>query len=386
MKFGWLDTQFEEMVALVETWGNINSYSKNSAGLARMADVIDQAYSRLEPDEKQILTFPNGKGLLYKKRAHAPFQVYLGGHLDTVFAPESPFQKVTYLEDRKLQGPGIFDMKGGLVILLKALEALEREPFSSKIGWVVCLNPDEEIGSPHSTPLIRSSAKGCNLALLFEPTLEDGAFVSSRPASFSFVASTKGKQAHAGRDPQKGINAIYPLASFISTLAKWHQPDKGQIVNVGTISGGKAPNIVPDMAECAFIARAFKPDKALELEDNIKKAAHQFGVKLHCISKRPPKSMDPKTDQIFELLKICGKELGMAVKWKETAGVSDGNTLSDAGIPVIDTMGAAGGKAHTEDEFIQLESLMEKAKLTVLLLEKAAQRYYKDNLDEPPRS
>lgn len=343
-----------------------------------MAEALDQAFSRLKPDEKQLLSFQNGNGLLFRKRTHAPFQVFLGGHFDTVFAPESSFQKVTYLADRTLQGPGVIDMKGGLVVLLKALEALEKEPIASHIGWVVCLNPDEEIGSPFSTPFIRNLAKGCHLALLFEPTLSDGAFVSKRPGSFACTASSKGKEAHAGRDPEKGVNAIYPLALFVATLSALHRPEKGEIVNVGTIAGGKAPNIVPGEAECAFIVRAFEPKTLQALEEKIKLAAQEHHIKLTWTSRRPPKEMDAKTEELFALLQQCGQTLGLPIKWRETGGVTDGNTLAHAGIPVIDTMGVSGGKAHTEEEFIHLNSLLEKTKLTLLLLETVVKRHLEE--------
>lgn len=380
MSTDWLDTQFDEMVALVERWSNINSFSRNGEGLAQMAEALDLAYSRLKPDEKQRLPFQNGTGLIYRKRAEAPIQIFLGGHFDTVFAPESSFQKVTYLADRMLQGPGVIDMKGGLVVLLKALEALEKEPFASNIGWTVCLNPDEEIGSPYSTSFIRTLAKGCHFALLFEPTLSDGAFVSSRPGSFACVGLAKGKEAHAGRDPDKGINAIYPLARFIVTLSSLHHPEKGEIVNVGTIKGGKAPNIIPGQAECAFIVRAFEPKKLHTLEEKIRKAAQDCGIKLEWTSRRPPKQMDAKTEELFALLKQCAQELGISIKWRETGGVTDGNTLAHEGVPVIDTMGVRGGKAHTEEEFIHLDSLLEKTKLTLLLLETIAKKREIDEL------
>lgn len=369
MDLDWLDSQFEEMVALVEFWANINSFSENGVGLEKMSEVIDKVFVRLEPDVREVLLFQNGRGLLYKKRPRAPLQVYLGGHIDTVFPPKSPFQKVTYLEDRILQGPGVFDMKGGLVVMFKALEALERDPIAAQIGWTILLNPDEEIGSPFSTPLIQKHGKRCDFALLFEPTLPGGSFVSSRPAALTIVAKGKGKSAHAGREPQKGVNAIYLLAHFISEISKLHAPDKKQIVNVGVMKGGSAPNIIPASAECTLIVRAYTEDHMQQLEAKIEESAERFGIILERKCRRPPKIFDQKTESLFEALKVCGQKLGLKLKWEETGGVTDGNTLAKLGIPTIDTLGVCGGKAHTEEEFIQLNSLLEKAKLTALFLE-----------------
>jgi len=372
MENDWLDTQFEQMVSLVESWCNINSCSYHRDGLAQMLQTLDEAFtSSLYPDEKKIVEFQNGNGLFLKKRESAPIQIFLGGHLDTVFPPDHPFQKVTYINDRTLQGPGVSDMKGGLVVMLKALEAFEQKGFS-EIGWRVFLNPDEEIGSPHSTPFIQACARNSDLALLFEPTLPDGSFVCARKGASGFHARAFGKAAHAGRDPEKGVNAIYSLSHFVTEISGLHSPSHDKIVNVGRIQGGQAANIVPEFAECDLNIRASSTKTLHALENKIVKVAHKRGVQIERKSHRFPKLFDPQTQALFTALKSSAQKLGLSIKWKESGGVCDGNTLAHIGVPTIDTLGVHGANLHTDKELIHLESLLEKAKLTLFFLTELA--------------
>ncbi|MFZ0564898.1 MAG: hydrolase [Chlamydiales bacterium] len=366
----WLSKQFEQMVSLVERWSNINSFSYNREGLDRMFEEVDKVFSSsLFPEEKKTLDLPNGKALFLKKRKQAPFQVLFGGHFDTVFSPEHPFQKVTYIDDNTLQGPGVCDMKGGLVVMLKVLEALEQSG-NSQIGWEILLNPDEEIGSPYSSPLFESAAKRCDLALIFEPTLENGSFVSARKGSSIFLVESKGKAAHAGREPQKGINAIYPLARFISEVESFHSVENGDIVNVGIIQGGSRVNIVPEHAQCALMIRSWKPTP---LEQKVIKSAHKMGLEIHRKGHRPAKPLDTKTEALFKALQKCGQQLGLTLKWEKSGGVCDGNITAHAGTPTLDSLGVRGANIHTDEEIIHLNSLVEKAQLIYLFLNELAQ-------------
>src|SRR3954452_24060604 len=174
----WIDSQRERMVRLVTEWANINSGSHNPAGLERCAGAIRPELERLGA---RIAT--EGGVTIASKRPEAPVRVLLGIHYDTVYGPDDPFQGVTRTDENTLNGPGVADAKGGILVMLTALEALERSPYAVRIGWDLFLNPDEELGSPGSTPVIERLA-ACKLAgLLFEPCLSDGALVSERKGS-----------------------------------------------------------------------------------------------------------------------------------------------------------------------------------------------------------
>src|SRR5262249_20987572 len=145
----------ERMVRLVTEWANINSGSNHLAGLERCAGAIRPVLERLGP------TITSEQGVIVaSKRPEAPVRVLLGIHYDTVYGPDDPFQRVTQIDENTLNGPGVADAKGGIVVMLTALEALERSPFAGRIGWELFLNPDEELGSPHSSPLIPRLAAG----------------------------------------------------------------------------------------------------------------------------------------------------------------------------------------------------------------------------------
>jgi len=352
-----------DIIAQLEVWANVNSYSHNSSGLEKMLILAEKAFGALKPDEMQTLPI----GLSLKKRKNAPFRVFLGGHLDTVFPPDHPFQSVTRLDADCLQGPGVSDMKGGLLVMLQALLEFEASAEAEKIGWEIFLNLDEEIGSPNSTPYLQECSQRCECALIFEPTLPDGSLVSGRKGSSNYHVTSKGKAAHAGRHPEEGKNAIYPLAHFITSLEGLN--DAETIVNVGMIKGGGALNIIPDHAEAGVNVRTNR-----EIEPILKRKAEEACVSLTRTTYRPPKPFDARTKKLFELLKECAEKLDLTVKWRETGGVCDGNTFGAAGIPTIDTLGVEGGGAHTKKEFVYLPSLTEKSKLTALLLKELARR------------
>ncbi len=328
-----------------------------------MVRLAKEAFSELKPDTMHSLPI----GLMLTKRADAPLHIFLGGHLDTVFPSDHPFQTATRVDKDRMRGPGVADMKGGVLVMLQALLAFEELEESKKVGWEIFLNLDEEIGSPHSTAHLKECSKRCDVALLFEPALPNGSFVSARKGSTNFHVVSEGKAAHAGRTPHEGRSAIYPLARFIVSLESLNTLETH--VNVGAIRGGRAHNIIPDHAEAAVNVRSFE-----DLDHELYERAKQVGVSLTKITARPPKPFDAQTEKLFALLKQCGQKLGLNVKWQETGGVCDGNTFGAAGVPTIDTLGVEGGEIHTDEEFIYLPSIDAKARLTTLLLSELTRR------------
>lgn len=367
------DSKMHEMASLVERWVNINSYTGNLSGIENLLNEIKQAFQSLKPDEMRIVSLPNNrKGLFLKKRGSAPFQIFFGGHLDTVFSLEHSFQKATYVDELTLKGPGATDMKGGLVVMLKSLEQFERMEGCDKIGWEIFLNPDEEIGSPDSTLFIEECALRCHLACIFEPRLEDGSLVAKRNGSSNYIIISIGKTAHVGRNFGEGKNAIYPLARFIGEIESLNGPQFGAIINIGLIKGGEANNIIPDYAECHLNIRGQDLQTMQLTEQRISQLAENFGLKLRRTSFRPPKPFDKKTESFFQKLKECGSKLGLQLAWVDSGGVCDGNTFAAKGVPTIDTLGVRGGKIHTKNEYVHLESLCEQTELVTLFLSEIA--------------
>ncbi|MBR9885010.1 MAG: hydrolase, partial [Oceanospirillales bacterium] len=336
-------------------------------------------------------TQPLGNALRIYKRPTAPIQVFLCGHLDTVFSADHPFQTVRWLDNDTLNGPGVADLKGGLVVMLKALEALERSPFANDIGWEILFNPDEEIGSPGSAPLIDDAATRCHIGLIYEPCMPDGNLAGARKGSGNFSVVVKGRAAHAGREHHLGRNAIRALCDFISSLDDLNGQRRGVTVNPGFIHGGGAVNAVPDIAMARFNIRIEKPEdehwcqtRITEIIDGIN---DRDGIKaeLHGNFTRKPKILSTANLALFELARDSGAQLGLNLDWKPTGGCCDGNNLAAAGVPNIDTLGVQGGKIHSSDEYMIVSSLTQRAKLSALILMRLANGDLSKHLHTPDR-
>lgn len=388
----WIDSQHESMCRLVGEWSRLNSGSHNLLGLQACAAAIEREFSVFGvPAEHLPLKAPPrldeagrlvpqklGEALRLRKRRQAPLQVFLCIHYDTVYAPDHPFQEPMAIDGNRLQGPGVADAKGGLVVLLKAMEALERSPWAPNIGWEVLLNPDEEIGSPGSFPLLMQAAGENDLGLLFEPALPDGALVGARKGSGNFTLRVTGRSAHVGRNPEAGRNAIHALADFIVSLHAMSDPAQGIVASVGYVSGGGPANVVPDRAGCHFNLRVTTSDQQRQVEDRLRQIVHDINTRdgivasLHGAFHAPPKVLDEPTRRLLEAIRSTGHELGLDLTWRATGGVSDGNKLAAAGLPNVDSLGVRGGNLHSSEEFVLLDSLTERAKLTALLLMRLA--------------
>jgi glutamate carboxypeptidase len=388
----WLDTQHARLCGLVTQWAEINSGSHHLEGLHRCTQAvarpfaglggemrwIDLAAHSVVDDAGRLVQHPLGQALRITMRPEAERRVLLAIHVDTVYGADDPFQQVVQLDPNTVRGPGVVDAKGGLAIMLAALEAFERSSVASRIGWTVLINPDEELGSPGSGHLFESLAKDHAMGLLFEPALPDGSLVGARKGSGSFTAVMNGRAAHAGRDPHLGRNAIHALAEFVVRLNDLNAPGAGVTVNVGRIEGGGAVNVVPDRALCRFNVRVVSAADQRNVEARLVALANEFDARegyrltIHGAFTAPPKPLNGPTLQVLDHVARCGRELGLDLRWRDSGGTCDGNRLAAAGLPNVDSLGPRGGALHSPNEFLLLDSLTERAKLTALLLMKLA--------------
>lgn len=385
----WVASQQDAMLKMTLAWANINSGSYNLDGLATMAAVIEKEFAALEPDSSEYLDLapmqsvskdggvvdvPLGQALRFRKRADAPIKVMLTGHMDTVFPVEHGFQQCKMLDDDTVNGPGVADMKGGIVVMLHALKALEQSPWAAQIGWEILINSEEEIGSIGSAPLLVEGAKRNDFGLTYEPSLPDGTLAGARKGSGNFTAVVTGRAAHAGREPHLGRNAIARLSEFILAIFALNGKMPGVTVNPGRIGGGGPTNVVPDLAQCAFNVRVATPEEQVFVENELTdlqaqfNAREGFGLKIHGGFTRPPKILTPANERLFDYIKSCGADLGMSLHAKPTGGCCDGNNLAAAGLPNVDTLGVRGANIHSSDEYMIIPSLTERAQLSALLL------------------
>lgn len=377
----------EPMLDQVLSWSAVNSGTRNLDGLGKMASLLADAFSGLpgEPeladaapveqvdDGGTVHEIGHGRNLHLKVRADAPVQLLFTGHMDTVFPADHPFQETRWLEDGVLNGPGVADMKGGIAVMLAALKAIEASGPADRIGYEVVINSDEEVGSPGSAALLAKAAQGKKAALTYEPSaLPDGTLAGARPGSGNFSLVVRGKAAHAGRNPQDGRNAVVAAADLAMRLSRARRG--GLSTNPSRIDGGGPTNVVPDLAILRLNLRPRSPEdeaEAKELIDSIAEAVaaeHDVRVEVHGGFGRPPKPMTNDARALFELVRKAGADLGKDIGWKDTGGVCDGNNIAACGVPVVDTMGVRGGRIHSMEEFLIVESLKERAALSALAI------------------
>lgn len=377
------------MLQQVESWAAINSGSRNLPGLAAMADRLAAAFAPLgeirhvppaEATQMQgdgtVAPLPHGDNLHLSVRPQAPVRVLLTGHYDTVFGADHPFQHLQWRQAGVLNGPGVADMKGGIAVMLAALQAFERSPWATQLGYEVVLNADEEVSSPGSAPLLAECAQRVNAGLTFEPALPDGTLAGARPGSGNFSLHIEGRAAHAGREPEKGRNAIVAAADLALWLAALVAADLK--VNVAKIDGGGPNNIVPDNAVLRFnmrpatLAAQARAETATDAAIAAVAAAREVTIHRHGHFARPPKPLDANQLRLFHLVRDAGVALGLGIGWRDAGGVCDGNNLAATGLAVVDTLGVRGGAIHSADEFLVVDSLKERAELAALVLMRIA--------------
>lgn len=375
----WINSQKGEMVHLTKRWATINSHAYNVHGLLQLQNELIHSFSPhadtleiipLKPIETfdengNIQLQPLGNLLSFKKGEASKRKLLFVGHMDTVYTVDHPFQKVEETGDQ-LHGPGVADMKGGLAVLLTLIRALE----NSDIGFEVVITPDEEIGSPRSSAYFEKIAPLYQTALVFEPAMSDGALASSRPGSANYTICCHGKAAHMGRDPASGKSAILALSDLSLRLSSLQNFRENRLVNIGTIKGGHAPNMVPDRCEISVNVRS---DKNIEpLEQQIMQLTkdvevkHEVKIEVRRQSLRPPKPVTQAQQALIDTFTTLGKELNRSIAFRPTGGTCDGNNLFSLGLNNIDTLGPIGHHLHSSDEYLEISSFVPQAQLAYL--------------------
>ncbi|PID64127.1 MAG: acetylornithine deacetylase [Gammaproteobacteria bacterium] len=384
-----IDAQHDDLVKTLIDWAHINSGSYNIAGVNAYREVVQAAFAELTDDNDQVevVSLPTfdvvndagevveqhvADGLIIRKRPECQKRVLLCAHLDTVFPKDHHFQRCQYLDDNTLNGPGVADIKGGILLMLTALKALESHAVAKNIGWDVFLVPDEEIGSLSSNTLYPQFA-GNTFGMIYEPSPATGEFVGERKGSGNFSIVVKGRASHAGRAFYDGRNAIAKLARIVADMHDLNDPAHSTTLNIGTISGGQALNVVPELAIAKFNIRVASDEDASDILakvdailDNYRE--DDYEIFRHGKLSRPAKPMDAAQQQLFAVLKDIHAQLGLPTEIIATGGCCDGNNFKALGVPNIDTLGVRGGMIHSDQEFVLLDSLTERAKLSALLL------------------
>jgi glutamate carboxypeptidase len=380
----------DEIVSRAVTWSSMPSGTRNLEGLeaqaAELRPLLESFGGTLTTiplpatlevaDDGGFRELRHGPAMRLTLRPEAPVQVVMTGHYDTVYPVGSAFTAVTRRADGALNGPGIADMKGGISVMLAALEAFETHPLKHGVGVTVLLSPDEEIGSPASAPLLAEAGAQGHLGLTYEPALADGALAAARKGSANYHLVIRGRSAHAGRALHEGRNAVLGAARIAERLHALNGDREGVGVNVASIVGGGALNVVPETAVLRFNIRAPDAASALWAEEAVLLATRDPGegltVSLNGGFTRPAKPFDGAQVQLFQAVREVGELLGQSLAWKDSGGVCEGNNLHAAGLPNVDTLGVRGGDIHSEAEHAFPDSFVERAQLSALILMKLA--------------
>ena len=385
-------TREADLARLVAAWAEINSGSGNREGLDRMRDRVAAQFAQLGAEVSEVALPPSevveadgstsradyAPAIQIVCRPEAPMHVALTGHYDTVFPADSPFQHVGRIDTDRLRGPGVADMKGGLVVMFEALRALERSPHASRLGWKVLISPDEELGSPGSRSALAELGAWAHAGMTFEPALADGCLAGARKGSGRFALVVHGRSAHAGREPHRGRNAIAAAARFAAAVDALNGSRGGTTFNVARIEGGGPLNIVPDLAVCRFEIRVPSASDGQwgqsEVERLVRSTVENDGLAARLFGgiTRPPKPLAPENRRLLEFTREVGRALGLDLGWRDTGGACEGNNLWGAGCPNVDTLGVRGGGTHSDQEFLVLPSLVERSQLSALMLMKMA--------------
>ena len=383
-----IDGRGEAMCARTVEWAQHNTGSWNADGLkafvplleARLSElpgeteVIDAGGIELVSERGETVEHPTGPVFRHICRPDAEVQIVLTGHYDTVFPVSAGFDTVSELEPGVLNGPGLADMKGGLMVMTEALKLFEDTPQSARVGYRIVITPDEEIGNPVSAPYLAEGAKGAHLGLTYEPALETGGFAGARKGSGNFTVVVRGISSHAGRAHAEGRSAIRAAAQFVVSLESANGEREGVTFNTGKIEGGGPNNQVPDLAIIRFNTRVTDADARAWAQARIDACLADLrdldGITadIHGGFYRPPKPFNKAQERLFHQVKETGTALGLHLDWTSTGGVCEGNNVFAAGVPNIDTLGVRGGRIHSHDEFLVVDSFEERTALSGLIL------------------
>lgn len=357
----------QEIYANLEKLVNINSFSANIPGLHNLADhLIEIAAQYGITLEKQILANDPDRRphLFYRNNRRKDYYAFIG-HFDTVHPPDSDFNRLIKNEDTWV-GPGVNDMKNGVLIALYTIVMLKELMPLDEIPVRILFNCDEEISSYSSRQIIETELKDAKAGFVFESgRLPGDLIVTQRKGVVGLDIEVIGKPSHAGESPQTGVNAVVDAAKLIEKLEGLNNLDEGTSVQCTEISGGVARNVIPDRCHIGVDIRVPDLDSQARLfarietiltdRDNINSQ-----VNYEIEAKRPPFVRTEKSAELIGRYQTVAAQMGFDIRETSSGGVSDACNLSGFGVPVIDGLGALGRFPHTKKEYMVTQSLFDR--------------------------
>jgi glutamate carboxypeptidase len=366
---GWLEGRLEELETALAALVEVNSWTENPEGGRKVGALLREAFTLPGLAAEVVPSTRYADHLVFRSQGRAGLApVALVGHLDTVFPP-GKFEG--YRRDGTLRrGPGVLDMKGGLVVIawaLKALAATRGLEALPPLRLVVV--SDEEVGSPEGQGVIRQAIGGAQACLVFESGRAQDAIITRRKGTGAVKAVAHGKAAHAGNNHQDGANALWALARFVDRVQQLTDYPRGLTVNVGRVTGGMGKNTVPDKAEAEVDLRFCSRVEGEQLLQGFHRAAEEASasvpgtrIEVQGGVAREPLERTEASAALLAAYGRCAHASGLGHgEAPLIGGGSDASTSSAMGIPSIDGLGPRGKGFHTVDEFIEVDTLLPKA-------------------------
>jgi glutamate carboxypeptidase len=353
----------------------LDSGSPDKAGVNAVNDWLTNRLTALGFAVKRYPQPELGDNLLATRQGSGSGRVMLLGHSDTVYPKGTAGQRPMTIQGNKILGPGVGDMKSGLLSGIYALEALQASGFVDFETLLFLSVSDEETEPRPSIPLIRSTCRRADAVLTLEAARENGDIVTARKAVEWYTVEAFGHSAHAGVEPEKGCNAILALALHLGALAQLNGLQPGATINVGYIKGGSLPSIVADYAKMRLDLRALSMDDMRALAEAVHEQLGRMvvpGVRVTATreegSSCPPMERTPAVIELENLAQQAACEIGFEVKGATTGGASDASFVAAEGIPALDGLGPIGGLDHGPDEYIELDSIVPRTALLARLI------------------
>jgi glutamate carboxypeptidase len=371
-----IDARLPRFLAGLEAMVNIDCGSYTPAGVNRIADLVasalDDQDARVERVRHEAADGAPALGDLVIGRfeGNGP-RVLLIGHMDTVFEAGTAAERPFRVEGDRALGPGVTDMKAGLLAGLHAIAALREAGARPAITFVA--NPDEEIGSPFSTPFIRELAPQHDAVLVLECARANGDIVSARKGIADYHLTFSGRAAHAGVEPEKGRSAILEAAHQVVALHSLNGRWPTVTLNAGVIRGGTRPNVVAERCELQVDLRAATRDAFEAAAAEVERLAASptvadITIELRRIASHPPMEKSEGATRLVASAMAIATELGFELRDAATGGASDANTTAALGVPTIDGLGPVGGDDHSIDEWLDVTSIVPRTTLLAGLI------------------
>ena len=360
-----LDAQGDAMISDLAAFVDTESPSLERDCLDASAKFLAELMTRVFGKAPDIIDSERGPHVHWKGSNDT--RVLIVGHHDTVF-PRGTVAKRSFSREGNVgRGPGIFDMKAGIVQAIYGVAAV-KEWYHTEI----LITSDEEVGSHASRALLEERAKAAGAVLVLEPSADGGALKTARKGTGTFNVSITGRASHAGLEPEKGINALVELAAQVPRIAAIARPEVGTTVTPTVAKAGTADNVVPDFASIAVDVRCVLPEEKDRLEREMAKLAPTLAgarVEVSGGMNRPPLH-ESMTTELFAVAQRVAADYGIdGLKGVAVGGGSDGNITAAVGVRTLDGLGAVGGGAHAETEHVRLDLMPERAALVAGLVQ-----------------